>query len=295
MSPQFTTVYQIMQLPPDCAKSARIGLILLAVGVAVIVGKLHFMWRRPNWLFSLIPCGVGAIWLYSAASLIVANWEAFKAYKQGDYRTIEGIVSDFDPMPYQGHQDECFSVKDQRFCYSDYDPAPGFHNTASHGGPIRSGITVRIAYRNGRILRLDVPMDQALSSAESATLAAEGQRQWQQREASDPFSREMDTAFVFTAMCWTLWWNLHWKRVMRFWVKPPNRPWVQVLFRVFFAMNFVGAVIGFVQRLLTHSIAEREIIPTIEIAAIMCVVVGTASALVLWMAERRDAKTALRL
>lgn len=33
-------------------------------------------------------------------------------------------------MPYEGHQDECFSAQDQRFCYSDYEIAPGFHNAA---------------------------------------------------------------------------------------------------------------------------------------------------------------------
>ena len=68
----------------------------------------------------------------------------------------------------------------------------------------------------------------------------------------------MNTAALFTAICWTLWWNLQWKRVMRFWIKPPYRPWVQVLFRVFFALNFVGAVIGFIRQLFSRTLSPRR-------------------------------------
>ena len=216
------------------------------------------------------------------------------AYQRGEFQTVEGAVFDFHPMPYEGHQDECFSVQDQRFCYSDYDIAPGFHNAASHGGPIRSGLQVRIAYREGVILRLDVAKEQALTPAQSAAITAEGERQWQQRTENDPVVHRMNIAFLFTAMCWTLWWNLQWKRVMRFWAKPPYKPWVEVLFRVFFAANFIGAVIEFVRRLVSRPLARQDVFPTIQIAAIMCVVVAVMSASVLWMAERRDTKAAMR-
>jgi hypothetical protein len=104
----------------------------------------------------------------------------------------------------------------------------------------------------------------------------------------------MNIAFLFTAMCWTLWWNFQWKRVMRFWAKPPYKPWVEVLFRIFFAANFIGAVIEFVRRLASRPLARQDVFPTIQIAAIMCVVVAVMSASVLWMAERRDTKAAMR-
>lgn len=35
---------------------------------------------------------------------------------------------------------------------------------------------------------------------------------------------------------------------MRFWLKLPYRPWAEALFRMFFALNFLGAVIGFVRQ-----------------------------------------------
>ena len=291
---QYTTVYQISQLAPDWP-FACIGLIPLTAGIVIIWGKRRFKWTKPHWLFAAFCCFFGVLWSgIVGPSILSADWRAFTAYQNGDYRTVEGVVYDFHPMPYEGHQDECFSVQDQRFCYSDFEIAPGFHNATSHGGPIRSGLPVRIAYRDGRILRLDIPKDQILTPAQSAAVTAEGERQWQRRSDNDPVLQRMNTAALFTAICWTLWWNLQWKRVMRFWIKPPYRPWVQVLFRVFFALNFVGAVIGFIRQLFSHPLAKKDIIPTIQIAAIMCVVVAVMSVSSLWMAQRRDAKAALQ-
>jgi hypothetical protein len=291
---QYTTVYQITQLAPDWP-FACIGLLPLLAGGVIFWGKRRFGWTKPHWLFAVFCCIFGVLWVAGiGTTTLSADRQAFVAYQRGEFQTVEGAVFDFHPMPYEGHQDECFSVQDQRFCYSDYDIAPGFHNAASHGGPIRSGLQVRIAYREGVILRLDVAKEQALTPAQSAAITAEGERQWQQRTENDPVVHRMNIAFLFTAMCWTLWWNLQWKRVMRFWAKPPYKPWVEVLFRVFFAANFIGAVIEFVRRLVSRPLARQDVFPTIQIAAIMCVVVAVMSASVLWMAERRDTKAAMR-
>ena len=68
----------------------------------------------------------------------------------------EGTVSDFHPMPYSGHSYETFAVNGVRFSYSDYVLIPCFNNTASHGGPIREGQQVRIAYSGKCILKLEI-------------------------------------------------------------------------------------------------------------------------------------------
>jgi hypothetical protein len=290
---QYTTVYQITRLVPDLP-FACIGLLPLVAGVLIIWGKRRFKWTKPHWLLAAFFCVFGLIWVGGVGSNILsADWEAFTSYQRGDYRTVEGIVSDFHPMPYEGHQDECFSVEDQRFCYSDYEIAPGFHNAASHGGPIRSGLPVRIAYREGQILRLDIAKEQALTPAQSAAITVEGERKWQRRSESDPVLQRMNTAALFTAICWTLWWNLQWRRVMRFWVKPPYRHWVQVAFRVFFALNFFGALVGFIRQLLLHPLAKQDVLPTVRIAAAMCSVVAVMSAFGLRRAQKRDTRTAV--
>ena len=291
---QYATVYQITQLVPDWP-FACVGLLPLFAGGVIIWGKRRLKWTKPHWLFAIFCCVFGVLWVGGVgSSVLAADWQALTAYQKGDYQTVEGIVSDFHPMPYEGHQDECFSVQNHRFCYSDYEIAPGFHNAASHGGPIRNGLQVRLAFHDGRILRLDVPNDQVPTPAQSAAVTAQGVRQWQLRTENDSVFQKMNTAFLFTGMCWTLWWNLQWKRVMRFWLKPPYRPWVEVLSRIFFALNFLGAVIGFARQLLSHPLTKQDILPIIRIATIMCAVVALMSTFVLWMAERRDTKAPLR-
>src|SRR4051812_27072579 len=36
--------------------------------------------------------------------------EYINAYRAGQYSLVEGLVEEFRPMPYEGHQDECFRV-----------------------------------------------------------------------------------------------------------------------------------------------------------------------------------------
>ena len=106
-----------------------------------------------SWLFFVFALlwtvGSSAI-TYLEHSSVTSNLDS------GNYSVIEGTVTDFVPMPYAGHFDESFTVKGQRFSYSDYVSTSGFNNTTSHGGPIHEGLHVRIAYFGGLILRLEV-------------------------------------------------------------------------------------------------------------------------------------------
>jgi hypothetical protein len=54
------------------------------------------------------------------------------------------------------HDPERVVVAGRRFYYSDYDIRPGFHQSQSHGGPIRLGLYVRIHHVNGEIARLEI-------------------------------------------------------------------------------------------------------------------------------------------
>jgi hypothetical protein len=71
-----------------------------------------------------------------------------EAYNNGNYEIVEGIVTNFDPMPYGGHKQETFDVNGIGFSYSDYDNdrRRTFKNTRSHGGPIYAGAYVKIFY-----------------------------------------------------------------------------------------------------------------------------------------------------
>jgi hypothetical protein len=226
------------------------------------VGKYRWGWRKPGWPVPLIFCFLGIVVFYVAGPLVSditqMNSEALTAFETGRYSVIEGVVTDFHPMPYEGHDDECFSVTSRRFCYSDYQATPGFHNAASHGGPIRPGLRVRIAHSGGTILRIEIAKDQVPSAASLSATAKSAQVDFQTRTENDPLQQRMLLAFLFTGACWTLWWNLQWKRAMRFWVRPPNRQVTQLLFRIWFAVSFVSSIRELVQQLQAHPLTRQK-------------------------------------
>jgi hypothetical protein len=87
--------------------------------------------------------------------------ELKKKYSTKIYEVAEGYVTNFHPMPIEGHQHESFLLDGQYFEYSDYETSFGFNNTASHGGPIRkNGQYLRISYvKSGKdniILKIEI-------------------------------------------------------------------------------------------------------------------------------------------
>jgi hypothetical protein len=190
-------------------------------------------------------------------------------------------------MPYEGHDQECFSVHSQRFCYSDYHVTPGFHNTASHGGPIRAGIPVRVAYSGPVILRLDIAKAAAMTPEQSKVAAEAAAKDAQNRSENDPIEQRITTAFLFTAVGLTLLWNLQWKRAMGLWLKPPYRPSTRYIFRAFFGLNLIGAFTQLIQHLRHHPLKRENLGPTIATTAIMCTVAGVLYGYVLWMSGRQ--------
>lgn len=108
-------------------------------------------------LFSLIFS------LITIPSSLTSYYSTMKKYDQNDFKTIEGEIENFDPMPYGGHKQERFTLNGIEFDYSDFSASYyGFHNTASHGGPIkRNGQEVRIGYittqgGHNRILKIEL-------------------------------------------------------------------------------------------------------------------------------------------
>ena len=85
---------------------------------------------------------------------------------------VEGVVQDFIPMPHQGHAMESFTVNGVHFHYSDYVVTSGFNETASHGGPIRQGMNVRIWYSGNDILKLQIPRTETPQTVSSLPASA---------------------------------------------------------------------------------------------------------------------------
>jgi hypothetical protein len=167
MNDQFRIVYQIAA--DQYASMATFQSAVRAISIVVAVAGLFMLSllisRRIRKSLLLVAglAFVGISLLVIGITFALHHFQtndALKAFQTGQYSMVEGQVENFDPMPFEGHKPECFSVGETRFCYSDYIVAPGFRNTASHGGPIRSGLLVRIAYKKmgsqNTILRLEV-------------------------------------------------------------------------------------------------------------------------------------------
>ncbi|SRR6266566_1061850 len=131
------------------------GLVLVAVGAGIgLLGKRSV--RSIGFVFA----GLAMLWVIGSAAMMVSFYsEAKAAAHSPDTPVVEGIVENFKPAPYEGHQDESFDVRGVSFSYSDYVITGGFRQTVSHGGPIRSGVPVRIHYNpneHNLIVKLEV-------------------------------------------------------------------------------------------------------------------------------------------
>jgi hypothetical protein len=103
---------------------------------------------RFNRIIAGIFCGTICLIVTSVmGASFMHHCQALEYLKHGPHQKVEGVVSQFDPMPASGHKNESFRVNGIPFAYSDFDMTnPGFRNATSHGGPIKEGLPVRIWY-----------------------------------------------------------------------------------------------------------------------------------------------------
>ena len=138
------------------------GLVFVGIG-AIMVFRPEWaesVFRQPfrqryvfRWFFFLFA----VFWTVTAITGLLSDATyALEASKLGRCKIVEGRVEQFHPMPWSGHDMEHFEVKGIEFNYSDFIVSTGFNNAASHGGPIREGLPVRICYQDGEILRLEI-------------------------------------------------------------------------------------------------------------------------------------------
>lgn len=157
--PSYIVAYDVSQegIWRDAISNTAVPLLFVLAGIAVLIYSIR---RRQRdligfvslWLIVSICVGLPGSWNVVSQRMQCIDW-----LRTGDFEIVEGPVANFKPMPYTGHSLEVFTVNNVTFRYSDYDISQGgFNNTASHGGPIHEGLHVRIAHRQGRILRLEI-------------------------------------------------------------------------------------------------------------------------------------------
>lgn len=163
----FKTVFDASQQGYETAWFPAFGLIFVAIG-AMLVFRPALMQQilpgglqgKPRKVFSWIFFSFALLWTTIAFLGTLAEYQGVASdLREGRFSVVEGPVTDFVPMPYGGHALESFKVNGRQFSYSDYVVTSAFHNTASHGGPIREGLYVRISYSGNLILRLEVDQE----------------------------------------------------------------------------------------------------------------------------------------
>jgi len=143
------TAYEVSILNMD-------WIIFVFIAVTVIISIIFWTRRKRKTFFILWYC----LWMILAGVGIVGSIYRHYSHIQwlhnGYCNVVEGNVENFNPMQYEGHKFESFTVQGIRFEYSDYKVNGGFNRTNSHGGPIYEGRWVQIYYKNGTILKLVV-------------------------------------------------------------------------------------------------------------------------------------------
>jgi len=170
----YVTVFNAAQDDVPHWNEIAIGIVLILASGALLcmpgriltrltAGQNPLYTRSLALVFCLVTLSwtVGSITYFDSDSSYL---DAAEQAKRRDCVTVEGRVENFHPMPMAGHDEETFDVAGQHFYYSDYILSPGFNNSASHGGPIRGGLPVRICHREGLILILEIARQSGASS-----------------------------------------------------------------------------------------------------------------------------------
>jgi hypothetical protein len=161
MAPEnFTLIFDVTEAGYRQWNFPAFGLIFVAIGI----GLLIYQYLRPTqkaktfrrW-FPFVYLAFAVVWtLGSFAATFTDYLRLRNAVRDGRCEIVEGTITDFVPMPYQGHAMEHFVVNGHYFKYSDFVVTAGFNNTQSHGGPLSEGKRVRICNVGGEIARLEI-------------------------------------------------------------------------------------------------------------------------------------------
>ncbi len=159
----YQTVFDVAQVNPwdGWIQALLLPVFFIAISLIIVIAGPSVHRRssdirisvadntRLNRIIAGIFCGTICLIVTSVmGASFMHHCRALEYLKHEPHQKVEGVVSQFDPMPASGHKNESFNVNGVPFKYSDFDLTnPGFRNTTSHGGPIKDGLPVRIWYK----------------------------------------------------------------------------------------------------------------------------------------------------
>ena len=158
----YRTVFDIAAAGYKSWSFPAFGLAFIALGIVFVLNRRNI----PGWwskhpaaskAFAFFFLGFSVLWTLVSFLATHGDYAALaKARTAPGLQVVEGVVTNFKPMPPTGHAMEKFCVSGTCFEYSDFIVTAGFNNTSSHGGPIREGLQVRVAHVGNAIVKLEV-------------------------------------------------------------------------------------------------------------------------------------------
>jgi hypothetical protein len=152
----YTLIFEASQAGYRPGPGIAIALLLLGVAYWMFGHRDELAERNPRFFLIFFFGFVIFLALVVLVSTIRDYTVLPSALREGRCEVIEGVVTDFDPLPRNGKGRESFVVNGKRFEYSDSEPIAGFHQTSVQGGPIYIGLKVRIHCLGGQIARLEI-------------------------------------------------------------------------------------------------------------------------------------------
>ena len=134
------------------------------------VAAMALLWERAARRYGVtdaerrngrVIVGTGAV-VFTLFSVYLLNetWSEYEEFVQrlrsGDYRTVTGPITDFQPGDVPGHRSEHVRVNGVFFNYGTAEITSAFNRTAGRGGPMREGLQVRLAVSGDRIIRVEI-------------------------------------------------------------------------------------------------------------------------------------------
>ena len=149
------------------------GVFLFIAGLVTLVRKKRLTnpFRKTPPMPARLPyilLALGAVWVQFAGLLMYAQYNYLdKAISTGKVSVAEGKVVQFRPASLTSiNEGFCISGSETCFSYSGYAATLGFHQTQNSGGPIKSGLPVRVTYKGdalgtNTIVKLEVATEKA--------------------------------------------------------------------------------------------------------------------------------------
>lgn len=127
-----------------------IGLVILGVVLAWFMPDASATKRWGGLVFALV-------WAAAICMTTVVPYLSLtRSLLNGRSAVIEGRISEYRALGERQTGDESFVLGGRRFEFSEFDLRPGFKFTRRRGGTLDTGTYVRMKYRGGVILQLDV-------------------------------------------------------------------------------------------------------------------------------------------